>query len=82
MAVDRALEKLIKVNVPESWRNIDVKKREFKFGNDFVDKYKFQWHDMKVTGCLSVLLGMEDGSFPSGTAKYENVALRCKYLNG
>ena len=66
------LEKLIKVNVPESWRNIDVKKREFKFGNDFVDKIQIPMarHEGDELP-VSAFLGMEDGSFPSGTTKYE-----------
>ncbi len=72
MAVDNALEGLVKVNVPKSWSSIDVKKREVRFGNDFVDRIQIPMarHEGDELP-VSAFLGMEDGSFPSGTTKYE-----------
>ncbi|NLN05154.1 MAG: pyruvate:ferredoxin (flavodoxin) oxidoreductase, partial [Clostridiaceae bacterium] len=72
MAVDNALEGLVKVNVPKSWSSIDVKKREVRFGNDFVDRIQIPMARHEGDELLvSAFLGMEDGSFPSGTTKYE-----------
>lgn len=72
MAVDNALEGLVKVNVPKSWSSIDVKKREVRFGNDFVDRIQIPMarHEGDELP-VSAFLGMEDGSFPNGTTKYE-----------
>lgn len=72
-AVDKGQEALIKVNVPESWKNavdeeVPVKKEE----PEFVKKIqrvmaRNEGDELPV----SAFLGMEDGTHPLGTTAYE-----------
>ncbi|AWI05208.1 pyruvate:ferredoxin (flavodoxin) oxidoreductase [Clostridium drakei] len=71
-AVDKGIESLIKVNVPDSWKNSCEDKKDFEVDNKFVKDIqipmsKHQGDDLPV----SAFSGMEDGSFPLGTTAYE-----------
>lgn len=71
-AVDKGIESLIKVNVPDSWKNSCEDKKDFEVDNKFVKDIqipmsKHQGDNLPV----SAFSGMEDGSFPLGTTAYE-----------
>ena len=73
MAVDKGIEGLVKVDIPDSWRTLDGKRQDDKtVGNDFVDRIQnvMARHEGDELP-LSAFLGMEDGSFPNGTTAYE-----------
>ncbi|AKA68477.1 pyruvate:ferredoxin (flavodoxin) oxidoreductase [Clostridium scatologenes] len=72
VAVDKGIESLIKVNVPDSWKNSCEDKKDFEVDNEFVKNIqipmsKHQGDNLPV----SAFSGMEDGSFPLGTTAYE-----------
>jgi pyruvate-ferredoxin/flavodoxin oxidoreductase len=71
-AVDRGIEGLIKVEVPESWKQLKDTAEQVKEAPEFVNKIqrkmaKNEGDDLPV----SAFLGMEDGSYPLGTTAYE-----------
>jgi len=71
-AIDRSLEALIKVNVPEKWKNASEEEAPVKDEPEFVRKIqrpiaRHEGDELPV----SAFVGMEDGSFPVGTTKYE-----------
>jgi len=83
-AVDKGQEALIKVNVPESWKNavdeeVPVKKEE----PEFVKKIqrvmaRNEGDELPV----SAFLGMEDGTHPLGTTAYEKRGIAPMIPNG
>ncbi|NLM97101.1 MAG: pyruvate:ferredoxin (flavodoxin) oxidoreductase [Halanaerobiaceae bacterium] len=73
-AVDMSLERLIKVELPPEWKNAGDNEEEYpeKEEPDFMKRIKRpaarrEGDELPV----SVFRGMEDGSFPLGTTKYE-----------
>lgn len=73
-AVDRGIDALVKVNVPESWKNAESKKKEMieedkpKFVKEVADVInKLEGDNLPV----SAFVGRENGEFPAGTAAYE-----------
>lgn len=71
-AIDRSLEALVKVNVPEEWKNAVDEEEPVKEEPEFVKKIqrpmaRHEGDELPV----SAFVGMEDGSFPVGTTKYE-----------
>ena len=71
-AIDRSLQALVKVNVPESWKNAVDDEAPEKDEPEFVKKIqrpmaRHEGDELPV----SAFVGMEDGSFPVGTTKYE-----------
>ncbi|HEX9061622.1 MAG TPA: pyruvate:ferredoxin (flavodoxin) oxidoreductase, partial [Clostridia bacterium] len=71
-AVDRGLDALIKVNVPENWRNVPDEELPVKDEPLFVKKIqrKMARHEGDELP-VSAFEGMEDGSHPLGTTAYE-----------
>lgn len=72
LAVDMGVEKLIKVHVPDTWSNAKDKEEPIKKEPEFIKKV--QRVMARVEGDelpVSTFVGMEDGSFPLGTAAYE-----------
>lgn len=72
LAVDRGLDALIKVNVPDAWKNAEIKDLPVKDEPDFVKKIqrpmeRLEGDDLPV----SAFNGIEDGTFPLGTTAYE-----------
>lgn len=71
-AVDRGINALVKVEVPEIWKEAKVEPTPIKDEPDFVKRIqrpiaRLEGDELPV----SSFLGMEDGSFPSGTTSYE-----------
>lgn len=71
-AIDRSLEALVRVNVPEEWKNAVDEEAPIKDEPEFVKKIqrpmaRHEGDELPV----SAFIGMEDGSFPVGTTKYE-----------
>jgi len=71
-AIDRAVEALVKVEVPESWANAQEEDLPVKKEPDFVKKIqrpmaRHEGDELPV----SAFVGMEDGTFPLGTTAYE-----------
>lgn len=71
-AVDRALEGLVKVDVPESWKNAEEEEFPVKEEPEFVKNIqrpmaRHEGDELPV----SAFKGMEDGTFPMGTTAYE-----------
>jgi len=71
-AVDMGIESVVKVDVPESWKNAEDEKTPVKEEPDFVKNIqrpmaRHEGDELPV----SVFTGMEDGTFPMGTTAYE-----------
>ncbi len=71
-AVDRGLEALVEVQVPESWKNAQAQERPTKEVPEFIKNIqrpmaRHEGDELPV----SAFVGMEDGSFPLGTTAYE-----------
>ena len=71
-AVEKGISELVKVDVPTSWHDKDLKGENIKEEPDFVKKIqrpmaKHEGDNLPV----STFRGMEDGTFPLGTADYE-----------
>ncbi|HWT26598.1 MAG TPA: pyruvate:ferredoxin (flavodoxin) oxidoreductase, partial [Mobilitalea sp.] len=71
-AVDQGINAIHKVNVPDSWKNSDVKKKDNVKEPKFIQEIMRPMSEMKgVELPVSAFVGMEDGTFPSGTSAYE-----------
>jgi len=71
-AVDRAINSLIRVEVPESWINAQDEESPAKEEPEFIKRIqrKMARHEGDELP-VSAFEGMEDGSYPPGTAAYE-----------
>lgn len=72
-AVDKGIEALVKVDVPESWKNaqdeeVVVNEERPEFIRKVVDPMNAQKGDELP---VSAFVGREDGTFPMGTSAYE-----------
>jgi pyruvate-ferredoxin/flavodoxin oxidoreductase len=73
-AVDKGIEVLKKVNVPDSWKNVEDEKASSKCecNNKFVEKIQKPMSRLEGDELpVSVFSGMEDGRYPMGTTAYE-----------
>ncbi|MCT8978157.1 pyruvate:ferredoxin (flavodoxin) oxidoreductase [Clostridium sp. CX1] len=71
-AVDRAIEALVKVKVPDSWKNAEDREVVGEIKNEFVRN--IQKPMARAEGDelpVSAFKGMEDGRHPMGTTAYE-----------
>ncbi|MGH2331766.1 pyruvate:ferredoxin (flavodoxin) oxidoreductase [Thermoanaerobacter mathranii] len=71
-AVDKSIEALVKVEVPEEWKNAKEGGKIVKPEPDFVKNIQRPME--RNEGDLlpvSAFVGMEDGTFPTGTTAYE-----------
>lgn len=71
-AVDMAVEALVKVDVPESWKNAKDEDLPIKKEPDFIKNIqrpmaRHEGDELPV----SAFVGMEDGTYPLGTTAYE-----------
>lgn len=71
-AVDMGIDALVKVNVPESWKTLEIENDELdnvpKFIREIVKPINAQkGYDLPV----SKFVGRENGEFPQGTSAYE-----------
>ena len=72
-AVEAGMNSLVKVNVPESWKTAeDVAKVDTKEVTDFVKNIMQPMNALEGDSLpVSAFNGIEDGTFPAGTAAYE-----------
>jgi len=71
-AVDRGIDALVKVNVPESWKNAVDEKVEEKEVPDFIKNVVIPMNRQEGDKLpVSTFVGREDGSWPNGTSAYE-----------
>lgn len=69
-AVDKTLDKLVEINVPESWKNAEDQPKSDEKVNDFVDNVMNKIIHQKGDE-LPVSAFEPDGVFPSATSQYE-----------
>ena len=80
-AIDRGVKELVKINVPESWKNLSsedeaaAEKDVPDFIKDIVVPMNRQEGDKLP---VSAFVGREDGTFPLGTAAYEKRGIAVK----
>lgn len=71
-AIDKGALSIVKINVPESWKDAkdekETKKEVPAFIKNILEPMNRQEGDKLP---VSAFVGMEDGTFPSGTAAYE-----------
>ncbi|KGM97026.1 pyruvate-flavodoxin oxidoreductase [Clostridium novyi A str. 4552] len=71
-AIDKGVGAIVKIDVPESWKNAEDKKVEKKDVPEFISKILEPMNRQKGDELpVSAFEGMEDGTFPNGTAAYE-----------
>ena len=72
-AVEAGMNSLVKINVPESWKNAtEESKVETKEVTDFVKNIMSPMNALEGDKLpVSAFNGIEDGTFPAGTAAYE-----------
>lgn len=84
-AIDAGIDALVKVQVPESWK--DAQGKEIETQSDlpeYVEKIMIPMNRQRGdTLPVSVFIGSEDGTFPLGTSKYEKrgIAIEVPYWN-
>ena len=71
-AVDRGIDALVKVDVPESWKNAEDEKVEEKEVPEFIKNVVIPMNRQEGDKLpVSTFVGREDGSWPNGTSAYE-----------
>jgi len=71
-AVDKGIDSLVRVEVPQVWAGITVKAPDTKAVPEFIDKIVNVMNRQEGDGIpVSAFVGMEDGTFPAGTTAYE-----------
>ncbi|MDR7855821.1 pyruvate:ferredoxin (flavodoxin) oxidoreductase [Tissierella sp.] len=71
-AVDKGIESLVKIEVPESWKNVEEMKEKEKELPEFIQNVLIPMNRQEGDDLpVSTFVGREDGSFPHGTAAYE-----------
>ncbi|HZK26243.1 MAG TPA: pyruvate:ferredoxin (flavodoxin) oxidoreductase [Thermoclostridium sp.] len=72
-AVDKGIEALKKIDVPESWKTVvDADKQQEDDVPDFIKNIMNPMNAMKGNELpVSAFVGAEDGTFPAGTSAYE-----------
>jgi pyruvate-ferredoxin/flavodoxin oxidoreductase len=71
-AIDRAIEALVKVEVPESWKYAYDEAAASSEKPEFISKVLEPMNSLKGDNLpVSAFLGREDGTFPHGTSQYE-----------
>ncbi|MCM8711721.1 pyruvate:ferredoxin (flavodoxin) oxidoreductase [Clostridium sp. SYSU_GA19001] len=71
-AIDKGLESLVEVKVPEAWKNAYEEAAATKAVPDFIKNVLEPMNRQEGDALpVSTFLGVEDGTFPMGTAAYE-----------
>ncbi|HEX2927131.1 MAG TPA: pyruvate:ferredoxin (flavodoxin) oxidoreductase [Ruminiclostridium sp.] len=71
-AIDRGIEALVKINVPESWKNAQDTSHSDIVEPEFVRDIMRPMNAMKGEDLpVSTFSGIEDGTLPNGTSAYE-----------
>lgn len=82
-AIDMGVNAVVKVDVPAAWADAADTEAAAKSGNDFIDNILVPMNRMEGDKLpVSAFKDHEDGTFPSGTAAYENAALPSTFRNG
>ena len=72
LAVDKGIESVVKIDVPASWADAVDEEAPEKDAPDFIKNILEPINRQKGDELpVSAFKGMEDGTFPQGTAKYE-----------
>lgn len=75
-AVDRGQTGLVKIDVPEAWKNVEVKEHIKKDEPEFISKILRPIEAQNGDSLpVSAFKGIEDGTFENGTAAYEKRAI-------
>ena len=83
-AIDKGVEALVKVDVPDSWKNVIDEKKENISVPDFVRNICMPMYDLKGDNLpVSAFIDnkMEDGTFMHGTTKYEKRGIAVNVIN-
>jgi pyruvate-ferredoxin/flavodoxin oxidoreductase len=76
MAIDKAVEALIKVDVPENWHALSDEAAVSTEKPEFITKVLEPMNSLKGDRLpVSAFLDREDGTFPHGTSSYEKRAI-------
>ncbi len=71
-AIDKGVKALKKIEIPESWMNAEDEELDSTIEPEFIQKIMRPMSELKGTELpVSAFVGMEDGTFPSGTTAYE-----------
>ncbi len=77
-AIDAGVNAIVKVDVPESWKNLDTTQAEEQITGDRPELVKFVKNILKPAALMdgdslpvSVFMDHADGTFPQGSAAYE-----------
>ena len=83
-AVEAGMNSLVKISVPESWKTAtDEVKVETKEVTDFVKNIMNPMNALEGDKLpVSAFNGLEDGTFPAGTAAYEKRGVATDVPNG
>lgn len=72
MAVDKGIDALKKIDIPESWLNAQDEPEQERNVPDFIKNILEPMNRQEGDNLpVSAFTGIEDGTFPSGTSKYE-----------
>ncbi|WP_027309401.1 pyruvate:ferredoxin (flavodoxin) oxidoreductase [Caloramator sp. ALD01] len=78
-AIDKAIESLVKVDIPSDWRNAEVNKNIDDNKPEFIKKILEPMNKLKGDELpVSAFVGIEDGTFPAGTTRYEKRGIAVK----
>lgn len=82
-AIDRGTDAIVKVDIPAAWTDAVDDQDAGKTGNAFVDEILVPMNRQEGDKLpVSKLMDHVDGTFPSGTATYENAASPSTFPNG
>jgi pyruvate-ferredoxin/flavodoxin oxidoreductase len=71
-AIDKGVNALVKINVPASWKDANDETNENSKVPGFIKKILIPMNRQEGDNLpVSAFVGMEDGTFPSGTSAYE-----------
>lgn len=82
-AIDKGIDAIVAVDVPASWAEAGDTAAQAATGNEFIDKLLVPMNKLEGDKLpVSAFADYADGTFPSGTAAYENAASLLTYRNG
>ncbi|TDT51081.1 pyruvate:ferredoxin (flavodoxin) oxidoreductase [Fonticella tunisiensis] len=71
-AIDKAAESLIKVEIPENWKTVEIENKPEREVPEFIEKIVEPMNRQEGDNLpVSAFVDREDGTFPNGTARYE-----------
>ncbi|MBP2645946.1 MAG: nifJ 2 [Firmicutes bacterium] len=71
-AIDKGVDALVKVNIPASWMSVQAEAAAASDAPEFIQNIMIPMNRQEGDSLpVSAFVGMEDGTFPVGTAAYE-----------